>query len=422
NISITYYTNTGVFNFNFSITDPRNGVNNYYILMDDNPIFSYNFYPIVLIDPYSIQINVSVIHYTILEGTHILSIGIVDSYNREITQNYIIIVDIESPTILPSIIVDSLSYSLDETIELTLNSEEPTQNNHSIQVTVNDNYFIDKVILSIVGVNYSKTEDMVLVQATRQQTNSFYIILDIGILNSGDYNLTITAFDNAGNSYVITAKITILPPQIIPWLFQGNNLIYFSIGLFDVLLIGIAFALAIRRPILNRNWQEEVLAVLYIRNTGLVCASVQYDPEINQEEQLVGGATVAIQEILNEFSSKKDKKSIRTLDIGSKSLLLTSGDFGYGAVIVKNLKPKHKDQIKAFTKRFEKKYLESLKNIYHVDSTAFVNAEKLVEGFFGRYAKRVEQITKQGISEQLQDIREIRPDEPTLDDIERKEL
>ena len=142
----------------------------------------------------------------------------------------------------------------------------------------------------------------------------------------------------------------------------------------------------------------------------------------SDKEQLVGGATVAIQEILNEYSSKKDKKSTRTLDIGSKSLLLTTGEFGYGAVIVKTLKPKHKDQIKAFTKSFERKYQDSLKDVYHVESTSFMNAEKLVEDFFGIYDPLVEQITKLGISEKLQDIREIKPDETTLEDIERKEL
>ncbi len=422
NLTTIYYSKTGVFNFNFSITNPRNGVNSYHILMDSNSVYSYNFYPTILLSPYSIQINVTRSHYTILEGIHFLTLGLVDSFNRESTQIFKIIVDNESPTILDAIVINSQVYSEDEDVELTQNADQPTQNNHSFIVTVNDNFFIDKVLFIIIGENYSQTLEMELVQETRQQTNEFVIFLDIGSLNTGEYNITITAYDNAGNTQEITLKITVLPPVAIPWLFQGNNLIYFSIGLFDVLLIGIAFAFAIRRPILNRNWQEEVLTVLYIRNTGLVCASVQYDPELNQEEQLVGGATVAIQEILNEYSSKKDKKSLRTLDIGTKSLLLTTGDYGYGAVIVRARKPKHKNQIKAFTKRFERKYQDSLKNVYHVESTYFMDAEKLVESFFGRYSKRVEQIAKIGISEQLKDIQEIKPEEPTLEDIDRKEL
>ena len=422
NLTTTYYSKTGVFNFNFSITNPRNGVNSYHILMDTNSVHSYNFYPTILLSPYSIQINITGSHYTILKGIHFLTLGLVDSYNRESNQIFMIIVDNESPTIWPSIVIDSQVYSEDENVELTQNADQPTQNNHSFLVTVNDNFFIDKVLFTIIGENYSQTLEMELVQETKQQTNSFIIYLMIGTLNTGEYNITITAYDYAGNTHEITLKITIFPPQTIPWLLQGNNLIYFSVGLFDVLLLVFVFVNAIRRPILNRNWQEEVLAVLYIRSSGLVCANVQYDPQINQEEQLIGGATVAIQEILNEYSSKKDKKYIRILDIGNKSLLLTTGDFGYGAVIVKALKPKHKDQIKAFTKRFERKYQESLKNIYHVESTFFVNAEKLVESFFGRCTKRVEQITKLGISEQLEDIQEIKPDEPNLEEIDRKEL
>ncbi|MBY8993039.1 MAG: hypothetical protein KGD59_00715 [Candidatus Heimdallarchaeota archaeon] len=421
NISTTYYTMTGVFNFNFSITDPRTGVKSYYILMDDNPIINYNFYPAVLLNPYSKQINVLAFHYTILKGPHILSIGIIDSFSRERTKNYPIIVDTESPTILPSIIVDSQSYSLTEIIKLTQNSE-PSKNNHSIRVTVSDNYVIDKVIFSISGVNYTYTREMVLYQATKQQTNSFYIIFDIGTLNSGDYNITITAYDYAGNSSEISIKITILPPETIPWLLRGNNIIYFSVVLFDFLLLVIVFSIAIRRPILNRNWQEEVLAVMYIRSTGLVCTSVQYEPQQIQEEQLVGGATVAIQEILNEYSSKKDRKSLRTLEIGNRSLLLTTGIFGYGAVIVQSLKPKHKDLLKAFTKRFERRYQDALKNVYYVDSSAFINAKRLVENFFGRADTSIEQITKFGIKEQLQEIQEIKPEEPTLVDKERKEL
>jgi len=413
NLTTIYYSKDGVFSFNFSIT---------HVLMDTNLVNSCNFYPTTLLSPYSIQINITQNHYTILNGTHYLTLGLVDSFNRESNQVFRIIVDGESPTILDSIVVNSQVYSEDENVELTQNADQPTQNNHSFLVTVIDNYFIAKVLFTIIGENYSRTLEMELVQETRHQTNKFEIYLDIGSLNTGEYNITFTAYDYAGNTQEITLKITVLPPVTIPWLLRGNNLIYFSIGLFDVVLLAIVFAIAIRRPILNRNWQEEVLAVLYIRNTGLVCASVQYDTQQIQEEQLVGGATVAIQEILNEYSSKKDKKSLRTLDIGTKSLLLTTGDYGYGAVIVRARKPKHKNQIKAFTKRFERKYQDSLKNVYHVESTYFMDAEKLVESFFGRFDKRVGQITKIGISEQLKDIQEIKPDEPTLEDLDRREL
>jgi hypothetical protein len=422
NVTTTYYTRTGVFNFNFSITDPRTGVKSYHILMDDNTIINYNFYPAILSDPYSKQINVSTFHYTILEGPHILLIVIIDSFNREILQNYLIIVDTELPTIFPSIIVDSLSYSPTEIIKLTQNSEDPSKNNHSIQVTVSDNYVIDKVIFSIYGVNYTQPMERVLVQATKQQTNLFYIIFDIGILSSGDYNITITAYDKAGNTFEIRFKIAILPPKTIPWLFQGNNPIFFSVGLFDFIILVVVFIIAIRRPLINRNWQEEVLAVMYVKSTGLVCTSVQYGTQQIQEEQLVGGATVAIQEILNEYTSKKDRKSLRSMEIGNRSLLLTTGNFGYGAVIVKTLKPKHKDLIKAFTERYERRYQEALKNIYYVDSSAFQNAEKLVESFFGRADTSIEQITKLGITGQLQEIQEIEPKEHSFEEIERQEL
>ncbi|GAI25151.1 unnamed protein product, partial [marine sediment metagenome] len=201
----------------------------------------------------------------ILEGTHFLTVGLVDSFSRESTQVHMIIVDYETPTILLSIVIDSQVYSQDENVELTQNDDQPTENNHSFLVTVNDNYYIDKVLFTIIGENYSQTLEMELVQETRHQTSSFVIFLEIGALNIGEYNITITAYDYAGNAQEITLKITVLPAVTIPWLFRGNNLIYFSIGLFDALLFGIAFALAIRRPILNRNWQEEVLTVLYIR-------------------------------------------------------------------------------------------------------------------------------------------------------------
>ncbi len=422
NISTIYYTKTGVFNFSFSIIDPKNGVKSYYILMDDNPIFSYNFYPNVLLDPYSIQVNVSDIHYTtILEGTHILSIGFVDSSSIERTQIYIIIVDVISPEIFPTIFVNSLDYTLEAIIELTQNGEDPTENNHSILVRVSDNYAIDKVIFTIIGENYSQTLEMVLVQETKQQNNLFYINLDIGLLNSGDFNITITAFDKAGNSYEITIKISILPPEKIPWLYQGNNLIFFSIGLFDFILLIIAIVI-IQRPILNRNWQDEILIVLYIRSNGLVCTSLQYDSLQIQEDQLIGGATVAIQEILNEFAGKKDRKTIRTLQIANKSLLLTTGNFGYGAVIVKVLKPKHKQMIKAFTKRFERKYKKALEDIYYIDTTAFQNAKGIVKRFFGRHDSKVEQITKLDIPVQLKETQDTKPDESIIEDLDRKEL
>ncbi|MHA1211076.1 MAG: hypothetical protein ACTSSH_01320, partial [Candidatus Heimdallarchaeota archaeon] len=401
NITSIFYTSTGEFQFNFTITDPQLGVKSFIIKMDDNTVLNAYYYESMLNTSYSLLVNITSIFYDVLEGEHELLIGVVDSFNHETTKSLTIIVDNEAPAIpyLPTVdnqVISGVSFDLE------LDTEEPFENNHTITITITDNTAIAAAFLEISGNGYYRLIEMTRISSARLQTSSYTVSIDLNDLTLGEYNITIRAIDYAGNSHEILIIMNVIPLEAEPWYLQGLNIFYLSGGILLFALLTVITIITSRRSAINRNWEDEIIAVIYVRNTGLTCAFAPYSPKLIQEEQLIGGAMIAIQSILDEISGENGaKRRVETLEIGTKSLMLFSGHHGYGALIVKDVKPKHKELLEEFTIKFEKVYSKPLQAVYYVDSTAFAKAIVLIEEFFGPVKGGMEGVAQEGLAEQL---------------------
>ncbi len=409
----TYYTQTGIFQFELLINNPQTGVKRIQVKLDNNEVYTRYHYETLIITQFSVLINITDSHYNGLLNEHTMIIGILDSFNRESLLTYTIIIDNEPPELLGSISIDSQSIT-SNSHELQL-YEDSAQNNHSFSITFTDNYAVQRVTITIVGVDYNKTFEMIPNPTTRLDIVTFSITINFGNLIEENYEVIFTAYDFAGNKQNITLNLTILPEEKTPWLFQGNNLIYFIVSGIFVIVLSLVWTVGLRKPLLNRNWQDNVIAVIYVRNTGLTCVYAPYYPDIIQEEQLFGGAMIAIQSLLDEISVEEKKRTrLETLEIGDKTLLIASGIYGFGALLTKKVKPKHKNSVKSFTKKFESIYKRPLESSYYVSSTEFTGSLKLVEQYFGSLDNGERVIAEEGLSQQLIELKEKREKEPNI--------
>ncbi|MBN1331043.1 MAG: hypothetical protein JXA54_16340 [Candidatus Heimdallarchaeota archaeon] len=403
NLPEIYYTQTGEFQFNFSITNPRSGIKSYKIQIDtDYVLTDYS----LITEQFSIIINITESNYSTLPGDHMLIISVIDVFNRESIITYTIIVDNESPEIFDSYIIDNQLITT-TSFEFRLNKDQPELNNHTIAITITDNEAIAMVYLTISRNNYSQRYEMTRNVALRTQTSTYTIILDIRDLELGPYNITIQAIDLAGNINEIVLTLEIIPFEQIPWILQGLNLLYLSVGVILLITLMTFFAVAIRKPLLNRNWKDELIAVFYIRNTGLTCVYNPYSNYELQDDQLIGGAMIAIQSILQEIGGKTAKQKIASMEIGKKSLLIFPGLYGFGALLVNNIKPKHKEQLIDFSKRFERVYNKPLQATLHVDTETFQGSDRLVQEYFGTIKENKQPVEESGLAEQLKNNKEI---------------
>ncbi|NHJ46440.1 MAG: VCBS repeat-containing protein [Asgard group archaeon] len=419
NLTSIYYTPTGEFQFNLNIEDSQAGIQKHQVLLDGSNILLVISYPILITEATSYLINITETDYIVLEGSHNLEIIIIDSLNRESLYSYTIIVDSQAPEILDDIYFDNAIIESEVlNIEIKQNS---TLNNHSISITVDENELILKVVLTIIGTDYLQTKEMIRVPASRSETVRFEYTFNITDLERGNYQILIQAYDFAGNSDEIIVEVNIKMEFVLPWYLQGLNIVYF-IAAFVVLLIFISIvSVSTRKRKQNKNWIDEIVSVLYIKSTGLTCVSVNYIPDIVQDEQLIGGAMVAIQSILNEYSGKRGSK-IRTIELGSQSMLILQSNYGICALIVKELKPIHKTTISKFTSEFEKKYNNALKTLYFVDSTSFDGSTSLVEKYFGTLHRGLSGVVQNGITKKLEEYKETIGTETQLEDDKTRQV
>ncbi|NHJ87887.1 MAG: hypothetical protein FK734_20660 [Asgard group archaeon] len=403
-LSDIIYTQNGIFNFELSVDNPQSGVNRIIVLMDNNRVFLKDY--LAEDEAFSEDIFVNQTHYSTIPGLHTLKIGVVDVFNREKIISYTINIDINAPEFtFNQISIDSQIFSA-SAFQFTKLRDGP--NIHILKITVYDDTIINRVELIITNndglyLNYSMTEEI----ATRATTTNYEVEVDFGALEEGDYQFIFVAYDEAGNSAFKTVNITLVLEGTIPWISQGNNIIYLSVGILVFAALAAVLVVGLRKPILNRNWEPEVIAVLYVRSTGLTCTYIPYNPKLIQEEQLVGGAMIAIQSILEEITGERRKARVETLEIGTKSLLLFAGDFGFGGLLVKAVKPIHKEKLENFTKKYERIYREPLKSQYFVDAAAFEKSYNLVYEFFGSL-DITKRITENGLTGQLKEIQETR--------------
>ena len=398
NIPSIFYTQTGEFQLNVSIINPQSGVRKIRITLDNEEIKSYDYETAIQYSSFttpSIQINAS--NYDTLFGTHSLAIYVVDYYKRESKQIYVINVDNELPEFVGSISIGTHVFNGD-ILEFT--EGEVTQ--LLIIVSVSDNFDIKGVFLNIYGLGINNTLEFEE-HLSRDITKEYQLTLNISGLDIGDYQLSFTAIDKAGNLITVSYNITIIAQTIVPWLFQGANLYYFSFGMLLTALFISGLIVIVRASYLNRNWQQEIIAVIYVKKTGLTCTYVPYLPKLIQEEQLIGGAMIAVQGVLEEITHEEKRRTIETMELGNKSLLVILGEFGISVVIVQKVKPIHKEKLKNFTKEFEKIYQDPLEALYFVDSESFNESTKLVEKYFGALDSP-ERFSKLNITEQLSSV------------------
>jgi len=397
NIPTTFYTKTGVFQFNLSITNPQSGIKNLIIQLDDIDLLKENYESSIRHDAFMISIAINDTTYQTLVGTHALGVSITDFYSRELLEIFTINVDQTRPEIL-----DSISFGSQILSDVPLKFIYGNKQNFTITLTVTDNFAVDKVYLTILGSETNITHEMLHIDENLEVAQ-FSITINISNLLVGNYQLIFTSYDMAGNSFQLSHNITIIQEEIIPWFLRGNNAIYFSFGMILLAaLISISIVL-VRIPILNKNWQEEMIAVIYIKKTGLTCTYVPYIPLLIQEEQLIGGAMIAVQGVLEEITGAEERQTLETMELGNKSLIIILGEFGLSVSIVSKIKPIHKTKLKAFSKEFETKYNDALRTVY-VDSNSFEGSVKIVEKYFGTLDNGA-RIAQLGIAEQLVDIK-----------------
>ncbi|HUT80402.1 MAG TPA: hypothetical protein VMZ29_04290 [Candidatus Bathyarchaeia archaeon] len=406
NLPEIYYTQTGEFQFDFSITNTRTGVKSYKIQIDNEDVLVGYSYPILITDPFSIIVNITESNYSDLTGDHILSISVIDAYSRESIITYTIIIDNEAPEILNSYIIDNQLITT-TSFEFALNNEQPDLNYHTITVTITDNEAIAAVFLIISNNDYNQIYEMTRNVEARMQTSTYTLEFDISDLELGIYNITIQAIDLAGNIKELVLTLEVIPFEQIPWILQGLNLLYVSLGFVLLVILITLFSVAIRKPLQNRNWEDDLIAVFYVRVTGLTCVYVTYSRVELQDDQLIGGAMMAIQSLLEEIIGKNAKQGLTSLEIGTKGLLLYQGAFGFGALLVNNVKPKHKEQLIEFSKRFERVYSKPLQGAFHIDFNAFQGSERLVQEYFGQIKNGERSMMEEGLAAQLKNNKEV---------------
>ncbi len=395
NIPTIYYTQDGDFQFEFTITDTQSGVKGLIILLDNDEIVNENYELSIRNESFTISYDFNVSSFIGFDDSHELEVAVLDYYNRELIQLYIINIDTEAPTILPDITINSVLLTADG-LEVLNGSEKIL----SILITVTDNFGLDGVTMTILGDDSSVTYDMIT-ETEGVQIAIYSLNLSLADFEIGEYTIIFTTFDFAGNNQSLSYNLAIVPEAGNSWLQQGNNALYLSIGISGFVIISILLAAVTRGPIQNKNWREEIIAVLYVKKTGLTCVSVNYVTKLIQEEQLIGGAMVAIQSMLTEISGRKLKGTIETLELGDKTMFLFLGEHGISVLMVNQVKPIHVKLLKKFDNKFVKKYSNALENLYFVDSSSFSGSEELVEKIFGS----VKEITPEaGITNQLQNV------------------
>ncbi|NPE09022.1 MAG: hypothetical protein GNW80_12130, partial [Asgard group archaeon] len=169
----------------------------------------------------------------------------------------------------------------------------------------------------------------------------------------------------------------------VPWILQGNNIIYVSAGSALVILLVILFSITIRKQVVNIGWKNEIVTVAYILN-GLPCVYMMNKPEEVKGDMLFGGAMAGIRGVLEEITGEKSKMKLQTVDIGEKKVLICPGNHGDAVLMLNSIKPIHKEKIIEFTKAFEYDYDHILKQEdLLITQDTFRGANILVQIHFG---------------------------------------
>ncbi|MGC9779646.1 MAG: hypothetical protein HZR80_10430 [Candidatus Heimdallarchaeota archaeon] len=381
NLASPFYIVNGTFDFDITVSNARSGVKHVSVYIDGDEAFTYSYLLDIQMNPFILPISVTELDYTTSVGLHSLTIVVIDSYDRENATNLVFYIDNEDPgflgvTINDQSITDSSSGVLD--VEVALDAT-----NITIEIIATDNLRIRNVTLLITGDDYNQLFVLTPTNDSTEQLGVYILTLNLTDLPFGQYALEITVNDFAGNEISQTYNINLIQTTVTPWILQGNNLIYVSVGAALFVLLTILFSTVLRKQIANMGWKNEIVTVAYIMN-GLPCVYIINEPESVKGDLLFGGAMTGIRGVLEEITGEKSKLKIQSVEIGQKKVLICPGNYGDSVLMVNKIKPIYKDKIIEFTKAFEHDYEYLLKqDDLIITPETFKGANILVQIHFG---------------------------------------
>jgi len=380
-LPLPFYHQNGTFQFDISITNARTGVKSVFVYIDGSRPKKFDYTSNIQLNPFVIPISVTDLDYSQTQGAHTLNIIIVDNYDRDNSLARTFYIDSSNPAIVGVTINDkSLSDGSSGRIDVELSSDTT---NITIEAIVSDNSRINTVTVYITSTTFDEAYLLTPANDSTPLFGVYSITLNLTDLPFDLYSVRVVVSDYAGNEHSQTFNIDLMPQTAIPWILQGNNIIYVSAGSALVILLVILFSVVVRKQVVNIGWKNEIVTVAYILN-GLPCVYMMNKPEEVKGDLLFGGAMAGIRGVLEEITGEKSKMKIQTVDIGEKKVLICPGNYGDAVLMLDSIKPIHKEKIIEFTRAFEYDYEHILKQEdLLITQDTFRGANILVQIHFG---------------------------------------
>ncbi len=377
-----YYSATGTFSFNLTVSEVGLGIAEIIILIDGTELLHIVSHDDLELSPFTLVIDIDSTYYNDLTGNHQLTVALVDAQNREVSDSYTFVIDKEAPSFVGISTIGDNALDATSTDYHRIEIDQANgQTNITMSTRVNDNLGIVSVTLRIQGSDFDQVY-LLNVEEIGAQSTVYGITLNISDFGLGQYTFTLTVTDYAGNSVNQIYNIALVKATTVPWILQGNNLIYVSAGSALTLVLIVVFAVTLRKTTVNLGWKREIVIVAYVLN-GLPCVYMVNNPEMIQDEMLFGGAMTGIRGVLEEIIGEKSKMEIQSVELGQKRVLICPGNFGDSVLMVNKIKPIHKSRLIEFTKNFESHYQEVLIDDPLLTPDTFRGASILVESHFG---------------------------------------
>lgn len=380
-LPLPFYHQNGTFQFDITITDAKTGVKSVFVYIDGSRPFEFDYTSDIQLNPFVIPISVTDLDYSQTQGAHSLNIVVVDTFDRDNTIARTFYIDGSDPAIVGVTINDqSLSDGSSGRIDIELSSDAT---NITIEAIVSDNYRINSVTVYITSTTFDESYILTPANDSTPLFGVYSITLNLTDLPFDLYTVRVVVSDFAGNEHSQVFNIDLKAHGSIPWILQGNNLIYVSAGSALAILILILFSVVVRKQVVNIGWKNEIITVAYILN-GLPCVYMMSKPEEVKGDMLFGGAMAGIRGVLQEITGEKSKMKLQIVDIGEKKVLICPGNHGDAVLMLNSIKPIHKEKIIEFTRAFEYDYDHLLKQEdLLITQDTFRGANILVQIHFG---------------------------------------
>ncbi|MCK5184707.1 MAG: hypothetical protein KAQ95_10400, partial [Candidatus Heimdallarchaeota archaeon] len=299
-LPLPFYHQNGTFQFDISITNARNGVKSVFVYIDGSRPFEFDYTSSIQHNPFVIPISVTSSDYSQDPGSHSLNIVVVDIYDRDNTLARTFYIDSDDPVIVDVTINDQLlSVGSSGRIDVELGSGTT---NITIKAIVRDtNGRINTVTVYLTSTTFDESYILTPANDSTPVFGVYSITLNLTDLPFDLYTVRVVVSDYAGNEQSQIFNIDLKSQTAVPWIFQGNNIIYVSAGSALVILIVILFSVVVRKQVVNVGWKNEIVTVAYILN-GLPCVYMMNRPEEVKGDMLFGGAMAGIRGVLEEIT------------------------------------------------------------------------------------------------------------------------